>query len=123
MSNVQWDGEMDDWYSDGYAAQAEALRTAKYRVVFDVEYDPHEIDPLEGWDFVADLTTMLKDPAQNLVITAATFARQEDAADIIRNAQADAWNLGVAQAAEYIEGSPLLSNPFLPHISTYPDPA
>src|SRR6188508_2915873 len=49
MSNVQWDGEMDDWHSDGYEAEKEAARSEKRTVVLDLEYNPEEAEDVEQW--------------------------------------------------------------------------
>jgi len=68
MSNVQWDGEMDDWYADGYAAEREAARTAKFRVTFDVEYDPTRTHDIQKW-IHADLTDAIADGYENIAVT------------------------------------------------------
>jgi len=70
MSNVQWDGEMDDWYADGYAAEREAARTAKFRVTFDVEYDPETVMPIKFWKLEADLHEFLSEGGrENIAVT------------------------------------------------------
>ena len=70
MSNPGWDGEMDDWYADGYAAEREAARTAKFRVTFDVEYDPESVFDIRKWDLQDDLDNFLSGGrSDNIAVT------------------------------------------------------
>lgn len=47
--NPGWDGEGDDFLSDGYAAEREAKRTAHYVVTFTISYDPEEVADIRSW--------------------------------------------------------------------------
>jgi len=62
------DESMDGFYADGYAAEREAARTAKYTVTFDVEYDPNEINSIATWNLRNELTELLVNTGENIVI-------------------------------------------------------
>ena len=64
---MSWDGEMDDFYADGYAAEREAARTAKFRVTFDIEYDPETITPIAEWQLNSMLWSLI-DETENIAI-------------------------------------------------------
>ena len=73
-----WDGETDDWYADGYAAEAEAKRTAKYTVTFEVEYDPEALNPIQEWA-EADLQgTFDSWDAENIAVTDIKIVKREE---------------------------------------------
>ena len=76
MSHPGWDGETDDWFADGYAAEAEAKRTAKYTVTFEMEYDPEDTVEPEHWLTTEFLTKNIGSDI-NLVVTDVTIEKQE----------------------------------------------
>jgi len=63
------DESMDDWYADGYAQEREDARTARYRVTFEVEYDPEQIDDIERWGMSEIIPARIINPGENIAIT------------------------------------------------------
>lgn len=73
------DESMDDWFDEGYTLERDDARTEKYRVSFDIEYDPQDVVDLPTWltlDYLAGLFDLRN--GENIAVTDVTITERGD---------------------------------------------